>query len=416
MRILIFTQYYPPEVGATQTRLHLFASQLAARGHEVTVVAEVPNHPAGIISQEYRGVLFRRSVEDGVRVVRVWVATSPTKSFLIRIGFYLTYAFNAFIAALFFARRPDVIFASSPPLTVGLPALACATILRRPFVLDVRDLWPALAVELGEMRNGTALRLARSLERKLYRDAAAITAVTEGFRDYIAAEGVPRERITLVPNGTLTDVFRPVPADEAERQALGLSGRFVVGFFGNHGIAQDLPGVLETAGLLADDDRFRFLFVGEGPAKADLLEKARGMPNIVFRDQVPQQRVAALIALADVVLVPLRKLDMFKTFVPSKLFDFMACERPVALQVDGEARAILDRAGAGVFVEPGDAGALAAALRRFIEMGPDARQAMGARGRQFVMKHYRREAQVGVLEGVLVQAAGGEAPASVVVP
>ena len=266
------------------------------------------------------------------------------------------------------------------------------------------------------MRNGPALRLARSLERTLCRGAAAVTVVTEGFRDYIAAEGIPRDRITLVPNGTLTEVFRSVPADEAERQALGLVGRFVVGFFGNHGIAQDLPRVLETAGLLVGDDRFQFLFVGGGPAKADLLEKARGLPNVVFRDQVPQPRVAALIALADVVLVPLRRLEMFKTFVPSKLFDFMACERPVALQVDGEARAILERAGAGVVVEPGDAGALAAALRRFVEMEPEERQAMGARGRQFVRKHYRREAQVSVLARVLVQAAGREAPAPVPAP
>jgi glycosyltransferase involved in cell wall biosynthesis len=406
MTILIFTQYYPPEVGATQNRLHLFASRLARRGHDVTVVTEVPNHPAGIIAEGYRGVLCRRSLEDGVKVIRVWVATSPRKSFLVRIAFYLTYALNAAIAALLFVKRPDVIFTSSPPLTVGLPALACARLFRKPLVLDVRDLWPVLAVELGEMRNRTALKLSRALERTLYRDAAAITVVTEGFRTYVERAGVPRGRIALVPNGTLTDLFRPVPPDAVERDRLGLAGHFVVGFFGNHGIAQDLDRVVDAARLLQDDDRFRFLFVGEGPVKAALQERAAHLRNVVFRDQVPQAQVIPLIALADVVLVPLKRLELFKTFVPSKLFDFMACERPIVLQVDGEAREILERAGAGVFVEPGDVDALAGALRRLISLAPAERRAMGERGRAFVARYYRRDAQVDVLEELLARAAG----------
>ena len=390
MRVLMFTQYYPPEVGATQTRMHFFAKRLAAQGHQVTVVTEVPNHPAGVILRGFRRVLWRRSVEDGLNVIRVWVSTSPRKTFLVRAGLYLTYAFNAALAGVFLSgRRHDVVVATSPPLPVGLPALVYAKLRRVPFVLDIRDLWPLLAVELGEMRNSLVIRVARRLELLLYRHAATITVVTRGFGRYIGEQGFPEDRIVLLPNGTIPEVFRPLQPDEALRGSLGLDGRFVVGFFGTHGIAQDLEGVLETARLMAADERVRFLFVGEGPVKARLIERQRrlGLANVTFLREVPQAEVARYINLSDVVLVPLRKLELFHTCVPSKLFDLMACARPILLQVDGEAREILERAGAGLFVCPGDPGALAAAIRRMGDMDGGDRAAMGAAGLEFVRRY-----------------------------
>ncbi|HVL68406.1 MAG TPA: glycosyltransferase family 4 protein [Vicinamibacterales bacterium] len=408
MRVLIFTQYYPPEVGATQNRMQYFAAALAALGHHVTVITEVPNHPAGIIAPEFRGVLWRRTTEDGVTVIRVWVKTAAVKTFLVRIGFYVTYAINALLAALFLAgRRYDVVFATSPPLTVGWPGYVYSKLRRVPFVLDVRDLWPVLAVELGEMKNRRAVALARRLELLLYRNAARVTAVTKGFVRYVAEQGYPVERIVLLPNGTIPEVFHPAPRDEAQRRAMGLEGRFVVGFYGNHGIAQDLENVLEAANLLRDDPRFVFLFVGEGPVKAALLARQQELrlQNVVFHPQVPQGSILPLILQADAVLVPLRRLELFKTFIPSKLFDFMACAKPIVLQVDGEAREILEEAGAGVFVEPGRPDALAAALAKLAD-GPAAElERMGMAGLRYVRANYLREEQakrlVEVLEGLV---------------
>jgi len=410
VRILIFSQYYPPEVGATQNRMHFFASRLARMGHHVTVVAEMPNHPGGVIFPGFTGKAWMRSVEEGVNVVRIWVKTGPVKTFAVRIGFYVTYAINGLLAALLLTgRKHDVVFATSPPLTVGWPAYVYSKLRRVPLVLDIRDLWPVLAVELGEMKNARVVAAARRLELLLYRNAARVTAVTRGFVRYVAEQGFPADRIVLLPNGTIPEKFHPEARDAAARTRLGLDGKFVVGFYGLHGIAQDLENVIESARLLAADDRFVFFLVGEGPVKTALVRKAEelGLKNVLFHPQVSQDEVLPLIMQADTVLVPLRRLELFKTFVPSKLFDFMACARPVVLQVDGEAREILEEAGAGVFVEPGDARMLAETLRRLASRPQTELTAMGAAGLAYVSQHYLREQQAIRLEQVLRDVVAG---------
>jgi len=410
VRVLVFTQYYPPEVGATQNRLHFFAAGLARSGHDVTVVCELPNHPSGIIWPGYRRRLWQRSREDGVEVVRVWVMTSPEKTFASRIAFYLTYAGLAFAASqALVGKRHDVVFASSPPLTVGIPAWLYARLRRVPFVLDIRDLWPQIAVDLGEMQNPRAIAMARRLERRLYADAAAITAVTRGFIADLERAGVPRERLALLPNGTMPDVFSPGEADPALRDSLGLSGKLVVGYFGTHGIAQDLEGVVAAAQRLAGDSRVHFLFVGEGPVKADLIARshASGLANVTFLPEVPLEQIAAYIRLADVALVPLRPVELFKTFVPSKLFDLLACGLPVVLQVDGEARQILEESGGGWFVPPGDPDALAQAIRSIAGLPDSERHRMGAAGAAFVRRSYLREQQADRLAAILLAATKG---------
>lgn len=196
MRVLVLSQYYPPEVGATQTRAHHFAAHLAKAGHDVSVVAEVPNHPKGVIFDGYRGRAVRRDVEDGVETVRVWVYTSPRKSFWRRIAFYATYMINAVLAALFvLRRRPDVIFATSPPLPVLIAARVLSICYRCPLVADIRDIWPAAGVALGELRGDRVVRAAQHLERALYRQVDAITVVTHGFVDHVVAEGADRKSV-----------------------------------------------------------------------------------------------------------------------------------------------------------------------------------------------------------------------------
>jgi colanic acid biosynthesis glycosyl transferase WcaI len=392
----MFSQYYPPEIGATQTRMHFFASRLAAKGHRVAVVAEVPNHPSGIIAPAYRRIAWQTTDEDGVTVVRVWVKTAASKTFWVRIAFYLTYALNATLAALLLTgRRYDAIFATSPPLTVGIPALLYSKIRRVPFVLDVRDLWPVLAVELGEMRNRRVIAIARRLELALYRHASSITVVTRAFERYLIELGCPPSKIMFLPNGTVPEVFHPTEPDSALQHQHGLKDRFVVGFLGNHGIAQNLEGVLDAAASVQDNERIRFVFVGEGPMKPALQAKrtALALQNVDFLPEVPQNEVLRYIALCDVLLVPLRRVELFKGFIPSKLFDFMACAKPVVLQVDGEAREILEHSGGGVFVPPGDSAALANAIRGLAAAPPETLHEMGRAGLRYVTSHFLREQQ-----------------------
>ena len=404
MRVLIFSQYYPPEVGATQNRLEYFANSLARAGHEVTVVSEVPNHPSGIIAEAFRRVLWKIHKEHGVRVIRVWVKTGPRKTFLVRLGFYLTYALNGTLAAfLLTGRRHDVVFASSPPLTVGLPALAYSRIRRVPMMLDVRDLWPILAVEIGEMSNPRVIALARRLELTLYRHAARVSVVTKGFAEYMKQQGYPEDRLVLLPNGTVPEVFHPRAPDVELQRRLGLEGKFVIGFYGNHGIAQGLDHVIDAAALLRDDSRVHFLFVGEGPMKTTLLQQSQylNLLNVTFHPQVPQSGVLRYISLAGAVIVPLKNLEILKTFVPSKLFDFMACAKPVLLQVDGEARQILEEAGGGIFVPPGDSRALADAIVQIAALEGSSLDAMGSAGLAYVRRNYLREQQADRLLRVL---------------
>ena len=358
MRVLYLSQYFPPEVGATQTRAYEMARHLVTAGHKVTMLTEVPNHPSGIIPPEYAGRLYERGDLDGIDVIRVWVKTSPNKTFATRMMFYTSYMGNAALAGLTLARdRYDLIYATSPPLFVGGAALAMSYLRRIPFVFEVRDLWPESAVVLGELRNPRVISMAGTLEEMCYNRARHIVVVTEGIRQRLMERGFG-PKVALIPNGANTELFRPDPSGGAEvRAELGLTGKFVVLYAGIHGIAQGLETVLEAASMLSGTRDIHFLFVGEGPKKTDLfaLRDRLGLTNVTMLAEQPRSRMPAFLSAADLALVPLRKLALFRAAIPSKMFDAWACGCPIVLGIDGEARQVLDRADAGVFVEPEEA-------------------------------------------------------------
>ena len=383
--------------------MHHFARCLAHMGHQVTVIAEFPNHPKGVMFPGYSPRLFKRTKEDNLDVVRLWVFTSPRKGAVRRILFYFSYMIGATLAGLVLARgKYDIIFATSPPLPVALAAAIVGWFKRVPFVMDVRDLWPAVGIVLGEIRGRTMVRVAERMESMLYRRAAAITCVTRGFIDDIAAKGINREKMHFIPNGTIPELFRPGPINHTLRKELGLDGKFVVGFCGNHGVAQGLPGVLEAAQRVREHKNIAFLFVGEGPVKQQLIETKRkeNLENVLLLPEVPIDQITDYINASDVMLVPLKRDAIFKSFIPSKMFDFMACAKPIIVTVDGEARAILEQAGGGVYVEPDSPDALSAALVRMYD-APETLTEMGERGRNHVLEHYVRDAQADKLAVVL---------------
>ena len=410
MRILYLSQYFPPEVGATQTRAYEMARGLVQAGHQVTMLAEVPNHPSGIIPPAYRGKWFERSDLDGIDVLRVWVKASPVKSFRSRMAFYLTFMANGALIGALQARGPfDVVYATSPPLFVGGAGLALHWLKRTPFVFEVRDLWPESAVVLGELRSPRAIALATRLEELCYNRASRVVVVTEGIRQRLLARGQAAEKLVLIPNGANTELFQPQPALGAEfRQQHGLrSDDFVVMYAGIHGIAQGLDTVLRAAQMLRVQDNIRFVMVGEGPVKPELqqLRSDLGLDNVLMLPEQPRTSMPAVLSAADVALVPLRKVELFEHAVPSKLFDAWACGCPVLLSIDGEARRVLEAANGGLFAPPEDPPALAQAISQLAKM-PDRGRGLGANGRRFTVERYSRQAQARQLEQILLSLMG----------
>lgn len=406
MRILYLSQYFPPEVGATQTRAYEMARYLVANGHTVTMVTEVPNHPSGIIPYEYRGKLYERADLEGIDVLRVWVKASPEKTFATRMAFYLTYMVNATLAGLALAHgQYDLIYATSPPLFVGGAALALSTLRRTPLVFEVRDLWPESAVALGEMTNPRAVALAGKLEEMCYNRARRVVVVTEGIQRRLAERGF-RDKVVLIPNGANPSQFQPDREGAAALCAdLGLKGKFLVLYAGIHGVAQGLETVLETARQLQGQaPDVHFLFVGEGPKKQELLALRShwGLANVTMLAEQPRARMPAYLSAAHVALVPLRRLEIFQGALPSKMFDAWACGCPILLSIGGEARQVLERADAGVFVEPEDAGQMAQALLQ-LKGEPERLHRYGENGRRFVEEHYSRQRLAARLEALLLE-------------
>lgn len=398
MRILILTQHFTPEITAARSRLHPIAELLAKRGHEVEVLTAVPNHPQGVIREEFRGKLVARRELDGFRVRHVWVWASPRKTMSTRLRLYGSYATMATIAG-FVSSKPDVIFASSPPLPVAAAAMAVAFRHRVPWVMDVRDLWPEVAVVLGELNDSRMIRAAERLEKRLYRSAAAIVTVTDSFCSDIAAKTSDGAKISVIRNGT-TPLWLGLGGTEVNRIPLGLpTNRFVWTYAGNVGIAQGLEVAIDAAAEL--DDGYQLLIIGSGPMLERMKQRAEALPpgRVVFHDLVEPALAAHYLRASDATLVPLASLPEMEKFVPSKLFDCCAVGRPVILAAEGESRQLAERAGAVYPVPPGDPGALATAVRE-LRSDPELRKELGERGSAFASQ-FLRERQIGRLEEVL---------------
>jgi len=404
MNILYLSQYFPPEAGATQTRAYEMARNWVRQGHAVTMLTEFPNHPSGLIPPEYRAKLYEKDVLDGIEVIRVWVKASPRKNFANRMLFYLTYMIGASIAGLTLARQGyDLVYASSPPLFVGGAALFLSWARRLPLFFEIRDLWPESAVALGELTHPCAIALATRLEEACYARARLVVVVTQGILDRLLQRGYPHSKLTLIPNGANVEMFSFSPGDRARlRQALNLGDKFVAIYAGIHGVAQGLETVIEAARLLKDEPGIHFLLVGDGPRKASLLELADSLqlPNLSLLPEQPREAIVDYLSATDIALIPLRNLELFKGALPSKMFDAWACERPILLNVDGEARQVMQQAGGGVFVPPEDPRLLADALLQ-LRQQPEACRQMGLSGRQYTLQNYSRQAQATKLAQLL---------------
>lgn len=379
MRFLILTQYFPPEVGAPQVRLLAMARELQAQGHEVRVVTAMPNYPRGEVFPEYRGRWLVHEVVEGVPVTRTWIYAATGRGVLRRLLSYWSFTFSALFGT-FGGKRPDFIFVESPPLFLGVTAWITSVLRRRPYIFNVSDLWPESAVSLGIVTNRFFIGAAERLERFCYRHAFRVCAVTEGIRDTIAR--VPRSAPVLVfPNGVDVDAFR-----RFEGADMGIAAALFV-FAGTHGYAQGLDVIVEAARRLQSRADIRFVLVGDGPDKARLQELAQGLANVVFRDPVPASMMPKIFSASRASIVPLRKLDLFKSARPSKILPSLACETPVIYAGEGETVELIESNQCGIAVQPECSEDLAAAVVRLAD-DPALARRMGANGRELVSRSY----------------------------
>jgi len=394
VRIVWLCHYFAPESGAPQARLLELSRVFRAAGHDVAAVTCFPNHPNGVLRAGDRGVRARRDEIDGIAVHRCRSYVTPNRGFLKKTLSHLSFMVTGAGGLSRAAEQegpPDVVIASSPTFFSVLTAWWWCRRHHVPYVFEVRDLWPAVFVDLGVLRNRAVIRVLAAVELFLYRRAARVVTVTRAFADHIAARGIPRRRLAVVTNGVDEQRFAPGPRDAALARAAGLDGNFVVLYLGAHGISHALARILDAAALLRDLPDVRFVLVGEGAEKEELRAKAdaEGIANVVFHEGVPKEEVARWYRLADVGLVPLRDVPLFDSFVPSKLFELLAAGVPVVASVRGEAGEILTRSGGAEVVRPEDAAGIAAAVRA-LHGDPRRRARMATAGRAFVAAEYTR--------------------------
>lgn len=367
MRILFLTQYYPPEVGAPQNRLSELAVRFHRAGNQVEVLTAMPNYPSMRIFQEYRRKWYLREEMDGITIHRSAIFVTRRPSVFLRLVVYFSFVVSSLWVGLFHLKRFDLIFCESPPLFLGMTAWLLKKAKRARLLFNVSDLWPESAEKLGLVTNRFFLRISRSLEEALYRGSDLITGQTQGIVANIATR-MPEKRIFWLKNGVDLTVYSPGKETPGWRKECGFDpGDFIVFYGGILGYAQGLEVILKAAARFRAGERIRFVLAGEGPLKKELMAQAAdmGLSNVTFLPAYPKNRMPDVISEIDASVIPLRKLDLFKGAIPSKIFEILAMGKPLLLGVEGEAKTLfIDEGRCGIAFPPEDDGALAEAVRQ----------------------------------------------------
>ena len=403
MKILYVTQYFLPETCAPSNRAYSAVKHLADAGHQVAILTEMPNHPRGIIFDSYKNKVFVHEKMDGFNVLRTWVYTSPKKNFITRILFYSTFMISGILTALLTWRNYDMIFISSPPLFVGGIGLVLKKLFPKiKFIFEVRDLWPDVAIEMGELSNPKFIKLSTKLANSCYALSSKIISVTNFFKDEIIKKGIKGEKIHVVRNGTDILNWSRVEGVENIRNKYNLHHKFVVIYAGNLGLAQGVETILHAADKLKDINDIIFLIIGDGPERDKLhaIHKQKYLANTIFVNEQSRGDIAKYLSIADCGIVPLIKSSVFRGTIPSKLFDYLSCELPVLLGVDGEARTILEESQAGLYYEPEDFHDLAEKILTLKDNHE--LRAMGRMGRKFVERFYNRKMLAQEIEKIIL--------------
>ena len=382
MHILFLTDNFPPEVNAPASRTQEHCRLWVAAGHQVTVITCAPNFPKGRVFDGYRNAWRQEETMDGIRIIRVWSYITANEGFTRRVLDYLSFMATATLAGLG-VRGVDVVVGTSPQFFTACAAHAVGTLKRRPWVFELRDMWPESIKAVGAMKESAVIRWLERLELYLYRRASRVVSVTHSFKRSLMARGISGDKIEVVTNGVDIGRFSARPKDQTLTQQLGLEGKFVAGYIGTHGMAHALETLLDAAEQLRHTpggEEIRLLLLGDGARKAELQADAqrRGLDNLVFVDSVPKEQVARYWSLLDVSVIHLRRTELFTTVIPSKLFECMGMGIPVLHGVAGESAEIVQREGVGEVFEPENAPQL---VERLLALKADSGRLQGYRDR-----------------------------------
>jgi glycosyltransferase involved in cell wall biosynthesis len=396
MRALLIHQAFASTGSAGGTRHFEFASRLAARGHSFTVVTSGRDPMTGEKARI-------DGLPEGLRLRTSYMYPALHRSFLWRMVSYLSFMVSSVLSALF-AGKVDVVIGTSPPIFQALSAWMVSALRRRPFLLEIRDLWPEFAVDMGLLRNPVLIALSRRLERFLYARSDHILVNSPAFVDYLRTRGIPEKKVDLIPNGVDPEMFAPKSDGNGLREGLRIEGKFVVTYTGALGLANDIPTILRAADRLQGESRIHFLLVGDGMMRPRLESMSRGLglKNVTFLGSRSKAEIPEILAASDAGVATLQDIPMFRTTYPNKVFDYMAAGRPTVLCIDGVIRQVVETGNAGVFVRPGDDRALARTVLS-LSREPEKARAMGESGRAFVENHFHRSAHAAQFEDLLLR-------------
>lgn len=388
MRILLLTQYFPPEKGAAQVRLWELAKGLKNQGHKVTVVTAFPNHPTGSIPPEYRGRFFAEEEKEGIKVLRTWIYPVKRGRFWLRLFNYFSFVFSS-LYGVFRSEQQDLIVVESPPLFIGFSAMAASLIKKAPYIFNVSDLWPESAVQLGLVTNKHLIKMSEWLEALFYRKAFKLSAQTQGIVEGLKNRGVKPQDILFLPNGVDTDLFQPRDRDKELEASLGLQGKYIILYAGTMGYAHGIETALEAADILRNDPEIFFLFVGDGSERPKLeqLAKDKKLSNLRFIDFQPLEEIPRYYSLSRINLSTLRRYKLAQGVRPSKVFPALASGQPIIYVGEGEGAEIVKKSGGGLLIEPENPELLAKAILE-LKNNPEYCRELALKGREYVLENY----------------------------
>lgn len=402
MHILFLSHYFPPEVNAPATRTYEHCKAWVKLGHKVTVVSCVPHHPMGKAYPGYKNKVYQVENKDGIRSIKILTYITANEGFFKRTLNYVFYMMMAISVAPFLPKA-DIVISTSPQFFNGLAGYFVSRLKRAAWVLEIRDLWPESILAVGAVTNKRVIKVLEGIERFVYRKADHIVSVTHAFKDHISKNGALEEDISVIRNGVDLSFFEDAPSDVEFAKHIGVEDKFVASYVGTHGMAHGLDLIIEAADRLRDHPNIVFVMAGDGSERKRLEQELidRQLPNVRILGQLPKADMPKLWSVSDVSLVLLRKLDLFLTVIPSKIFESMAMKKPIILGVQGESQGIVEEAGAGICIEPENVEQLVESILQ-LSNSQDICEQFGRQGAVHVKANFDRSKLAATYERLLI--------------